>query len=532
LGLFLIFTKGEKADWNQINHSKSLPIIPNQLTIKAIWAIKNSAFSPLSQTAEPLSKKLFLMTVIIFIVLSAVLEYKHINITMININYHSRLDSINKNNILSNSFSPRENQIIIDMKKTKGDVIYQSYLPAPEISKASRLLSPKILVKRTRKFRLPESCINKYSSIWKICQATRCTPYMGKPNWYYPRTTISGEKTGEFINRVLEIAWGSNSPSVDLYLRSGCDGIMEMKYLFESIEIFWPRFLGSIIIVLDAGDEVILKHFLPVKPTHHYVIEFEHTPCVSGRIFNQYSYLNLDRHSSADYVVTIDSDCIFHSPVTPDLIFREGRVILASSRTFQREYWLKPVDSMLGVGMYDGHYMVTQPVTFSLSTFSSFRQWFYETKKKCYEDQLSHLSPDSYLWFCWMCQLGTYLERGNPEQSEYKKYWFQHLDNNTLEPMLRYAIHVTYESYDSERCEEPKCYEKSANEGIRQGSCRAFGSSIFHFCSNYPHLNYINNVTFLYARTDIQAANKSARINAVISYLERLSNVTMIALHR
>ncbi len=56
--------KGEKADWNQINHSnhsnhsksfqiipnhsKSFQIIPNQLTIKAIWAIENSAFSPLN----------------------------------------------------------------------------------------------------------------------------------------------------------------------------------------------------------------------------------------------------------------------------------------------------------------------------------------------------------------------------------------------------------------------------------------------------------------------------------------------------
>jgi len=31
----------------QINHSQSFQIIPNQLTIKAIWAIKNSAFPPL-----------------------------------------------------------------------------------------------------------------------------------------------------------------------------------------------------------------------------------------------------------------------------------------------------------------------------------------------------------------------------------------------------------------------------------------------------------------------------------------------------
>jgi hypothetical protein len=307
---------------------------------------------------------------------------------------------------------------------------------------------------------------------------------------------------------------------------------MEMKYLLESIEIFWPRFLGSIILVLDAGDQIILEHLLPRRPTHHYVIAFEHTPCLPGRVFNQYSYLNLDRHSIADYVVTVDSDCIFHSPATPDLIFRQGKVILLLSRTFQRDIWLKSVNAMLGAGMYDGHYMVTQPVTFSLSTFSSFRQWFYESKGKCYEDQLSQLSSDNYQDFCWMCQLGTYLERGHPKTTEYSKYWFQHLDNKTLEPILRYSIHVTYEPYDSNQCHELRCYEKSANEVVGEGLCRAFGSSIFHGCTNYVSMHYINKVTFLYAHTDIQAADQSARTTALTAYLERLSNITMIALDR
>ncbi|CAF1400356.1 unnamed protein product, partial [Rotaria sordida] len=211
------------------------------------------------------------------------------------------------------------------MEKAKGGKIYQSFLPVSKLSKLSPRVSPGILIKNTTEFQLPKICVNRNASIWKICKAIPCTPYIDKPNWNYPRTTMAGEKTGDFVNRVLEIAWGSNPPSVDLYLRSGCNGIMEMKYLFQSIEIFWPRFLGSIIIVLDAGDEAILKYLLPEKPAHHYIIEFEHTPCVPGRVFNQYSYLNLDRHSSADYVVTIDSDCILHSPVTPDLIFRQGR---------------------------------------------------------------------------------------------------------------------------------------------------------------------------------------------------------------
>ncbi len=485
-----------------------------------------------SQTAKPLSKTLFVMVGIILTVTVAVLEHKHyITNSMLHINHLLQRDFIIRNtSVLNKSFTVK-NQIITDMEKRKGDEIYRSYIPTYKLFEGSRRIAPGILVKNTTEFQLPKVCINKNSSIWKICNATRCIPYTGKLNWDYPRTTNLGENTGEFINRVLEIAWGSNPPSVDLYLRSGCNGIMEMRYLFESIEIFWPRFLGSIIIVLDAGDQMILKDLVPVKPTHRYVIAFEHTPCLPGRVFNQYSYLNLDQHSSADYVVTIDSDCIFHSPVTPDLVFRQGRVILASSRTFQKGAWDKPLDGMMGVGMYDGHYMVTQPITFSVSTFSSFRRWFHESKEKCYEDQLSQLSPDNYGMFCWMCQLGTYLEKGNPERTEYNKYWYQHLDDSTIEPILRYAIHVTYEHYNSTGCEEAKCYEKSANEAIRQGLCRAFGSSIFRFCKNYPNMDYIDKVTLSYAHQEIQAAGLNARASAVIRYLERLNKVTMIALN-
>lgn len=473
-----------------------------------------------SQTIKSQSKKII---PIVLTMISIVLMY---NITMIKSNDHSSTHSSDQKDVFVN----RENLMNITEKILQGDVVYRSYLPTHEISQMDHHFLPGITIKHTTKLKLPKSCRKRTSSMWQICSSSRCKPYSERLHWNYPHKTNSGEKTGQFINRVLEIAWGSNPPSIDLYLRSGCHGIMEMKYLFESIELFWPRFLGSIIIVLDAGDEVILENLLPKIPTHHYVIAFEETPCAPGRILNQYSYLNLDRHSSADYIVTIDSDCIFHSPVTPDLIFYQGKIRLASSRTFQMESWRKSVDAMLGNGMYDGHYMVTQPVTFVLSTFSSFRQWFFQTKNKCYEDQLSRLSSDHYVWFCWMCHLGTYLERGNSSQNEYDKYWFHHLDDSTTEPMLRFAIHVSYEPNHFIQCHKSECYGKSVNEVIRQGLCRAFGSAIFRVCNDYPHLDYINNVTFTYAHEQIQPANRTVRINAMKSYLERLSNVTMIAL--
>ena len=483
-----------------------------------------------SRTGKAISRQFLVSFVTLFVVASLITQYRQISTAVRQSNYRSQFHSSNQNATLLNSPLTEKYREDIAHKKRIGDKIYESYLPLSKVLRFSSRMAAGYSIGNTTDLSLPRSCVNRNASVWKTCTLPRCTPFTGRTIVDYPRTTEHNEDTADFIDRLLEIAWGSNPPSVDLYLRSGCHGIMELKYLFESIELFWPRFLGSVIVVLDAGDEIILKYVLPSKPKHHYVIRFECTPCLPGRVFNQYSYLNLDRYSTADYIVTVDSDCIFHSPVTPDLIFRDGRVILASSRTFQRELWNASLDSMMGAGMYDGHYMVTQPVTFALSTFSSFRDWFYSSKGRCYEDQLSHLSPDHYQLFCWMCQLGTYLERGKPTQSEYEKYWFQHMENATLEPILRYAIHVSYEPYHGQQCKEQKCYEKSANEIIRQGLCRVFSPPLLKACPKYSNLYYINRVTFLYANTEIQAASRKARKNTLRGYLERLSSITMMLL--
>lgn len=420
---------------------------------------------------------------------------------------------------------------VLYTEKMIGGQIYQSFLPRLEFARSSSALLPGIYIKNTTEFRLPRICSKTNASIWKVCDAARCVPYSRKPTWTYPNTTISGEKTEDFIDRVLRIAWGSKPPSIDLYLRAGCNGTMEMQYLFKSIELFWPRFLGSIVLVLDVGNEAVLERILPSKPTHHYVIAFEHPPCLPGRVFNQYSYLNLDRHCTADYVVTIDSDCVFHLPVTPDLIFRHGKVILTSSRSFQSGTWGATVNEILGEGMYDGHYMVTQPVTFAQSTFSKFRKWFFDSKGICYEDRIATMSPKFYSEFCWMCQLGTYLERGDPVRSDFERYWYHLLDDPALDPVIRYSIHVTYEPQGAVNCFDFTCFEKNANDVITQGLCRAFGSSVFHFCGNFSDFSYVNEVTFLYGHINIQAASVTKREKVIRNHLNRLSNITSIVLN-
>jgi hypothetical protein len=124
------------------------------------------------------------------------------------------------------------------------------------------------------------------------------------------------------------------------------------------------------------------------------------------------------------------------------------------------------------------------------------------------------------------------LKEGHPEQSVYNRHWYQHLNNASLEPILRYSIHVTAEPLLGRECRDPTCYEKTVNEVIKQGLCRALGSSIFHFCANYSDVAYVNKVTFLYAHEEIQAANEFARSIALGNYLKRLYNATTIALGR
>jgi len=134
-----------------------------------------------------------------------------------------------------------------------------------------------------------------------------------------PRTTAWGESVHDVIQRTLRAAWGPNPPQIDLYLRAGCGATTEIAYLLPTIELFWPAFLGEVIIALDAGNEASLDHFIPsnrsaVRQSYRFV--YEDVPCLPGRILNQVSYLNADLHSQAEYIVTIDSDCAFHSPVT------------------------------------------------------------------------------------------------------------------------------------------------------------------------------------------------------------------------
>jgi len=57
---------------------------------------------------------------------------------------------------------------------------------------------------------------------------------------------------------------------------------------------------------------------------------------VSGRV-NQVSHLRMELHSDAECFVADDSDCVCTTPVTPDVLFGEGKLLIPHSKLFQKD---------------------------------------------------------------------------------------------------------------------------------------------------------------------------------------------------
>jgi len=123
--------------------------------------------------------------------------------------------------------------------------------------------------------------------------------------------------------------WRNQNRSIDLFVRSGSRDRHDLYYLFKSVETFWPRGVGNVILVLDKADmNLPISSFIDVRSKQVFKVYFEQAPCMPGRVFNQISYMMADYYSSADTIVTVDSDCIFHAPVTPNLLFdKDGKIL-------------------------------------------------------------------------------------------------------------------------------------------------------------------------------------------------------------
>lgn len=320
----------------------------------------------------------------------------------------------------------------------------------------------------------------------------------------FERTTATGKDTIEVVQEALRHAWrqwDKRSRPVDLFVRTGCRDAGEIRFLFESVELFWPRGIGNVVVVLDEADAAVAdKSILPEQTKHSYRVFYERPPCMPGRVFNQVSYLMADHYSSADTIVTIDSDCIFHSPVTPDLLFDEGgSILLPWSAKFQEGLWNEEVEYFTGPGTYVGHSMVSQPVAIHRATLQAYRRWYAEQNRgKClldgvasFVDSIGTVVQD----FCWMCQINTFIQTTGETADAYELI---DVESSASRPYQRLALHVNYERVDGATDGMSVVeFKKSADAAIRQGLCRALGSRLLTSCLG-SDVSYVKQHLFSY----------------------------------
>ena len=361
----------------------------------------------------------------------------------------------------------------------------------------------------------------------------------------YPASTATGVSTIESVQAVLAAAWTAYPVKVDLLLRTGCHGAHELQILAQSVELFWPRGIGSVVVVLDDSDRPIAHRMVLNNSRHDWVVRFENVSCMPGRIFNQISYLMADHYSTADVIVTIDSDCVLHSPVTPRLLFRDGKIRMPHSARFQPLMWKTNIEFFTGPGTYKFHTMTSQPVTFHRSTLAAYREWYTAAHNgTCYLDGvvswLHRVGPRSMPKYCWMCQLGTFL---NTTGITADLYDLVNLDKPTPHPYQRMAVHVPYEPWDGrlDGCAGSKnmslahklgscmdIHTATSEVAMRQGMCLALGASAVPECANMS-TKYVRERMFNYASYDYVADEKvkNATVDAFVQEIRQLMRELM-----
>ncbi len=94
-----------------------------------------------------------------------------------------------------------------------------------------------------------------------------------------------------------------------------------IPWIFKSIEKFFPVH-KEVVVVTDKSDQIAVSRYLPDSAI--LVLEETHMP---GNIQQKYSKIMADNYCTGSYILHVDSDVVFNMPITPELLFKNGKPI-------------------------------------------------------------------------------------------------------------------------------------------------------------------------------------------------------------
>jgi hypothetical protein len=125
---------------------------------------------------------------------------------------------------------------------------------------------------------------------------------------------------------------------IDIFIKSYKDDFKWLKYCLQSVSKYVTGY-NEIIIIIPEGERHLIDFPLPERTFIHTLKEEGH-----GYMFQQYVKMIAHHYSSAEYIMYVDSDCIFHSPVNVQDLIVDGKpqILMTSYSELDKCPWQKP----------------------------------------------------------------------------------------------------------------------------------------------------------------------------------------------
>ena len=151
----------------------------------------------------------------------------------------------------------------------------------------------------------------------------------------------------------------------DVFIRSYRGDFQWLKYCLRSCDKFLSGF-GTIHIAIPASDMGVYKHH--GSEVVHLVENWD-----DDYLGQQNTKLHADQYTHGDFILHVDSDCIFTSPTTPDDFMVGGRAVILHEDGVETP-WPPIVERTIGFHM-ESEYMRRLPIIYPKWIYGGFREF-------------------------------------------------------------------------------------------------------------------------------------------------------------
>jgi len=191
--------------------------------------------------------------------------------------------------------------------------------------------------------------------------------------------------------------------SYSIFIKTWKDDVKWLPYTLRSIDLYACGY-DEVVIVTDRSCSNLVK---AIAGNNRIVVVEDWE---NGYIQQQWIKLNADAFVTSEYVLFVDSDCVFHTVFTIDDFMREGKSVLLKTKYGNlegAEIWKSITSSFVGFDV-EYEYMRRLPWMYRTSSLTNFKNRYPHTF-----EHLSHLTTRDFSEFN---ALGAYIDRYENDQ--------------------------------------------------------------------------------------------------------------------